>query len=184
LIDHLFNHYRQIIGAIAPPPQRVLEIGGKLRRRESAKSSLLKIPELASAERICLNITPAEDRFGIKCLTGNSNHMPEIASDSFDLVLSNAVLEHDRYFWKSIAEYRRVLRPGGTMIIGVPGFTRTGQDSRRATPTFVIHTPHDYYRYSEQAIREVFFDGFEDVTVEQLLIPPRLIGYGRKLARS
>ena len=40
----------------------------------------------------------------------------------FDVVLCNAVLEHDRFFWETLAEIRRVTRAGGLVVIGTPGF--------------------------------------------------------------
>ena len=44
--------------------------------------------------------------------------------ESFVLVMSNAVLEHDKHFWLTLAEMKRVTRPGGLMVIGVPGFVK------------------------------------------------------------
>jgi ubiquinone/menaquinone biosynthesis C-methylase UbiE len=40
----------------------------------------------------------------------------------FDTVLCSAVLEHDKFFWKTISEIKRVTKPGGVIVIGVPGF--------------------------------------------------------------
>ncbi len=42
----------------------------------------------------------------------------------FDVVLCNAVIEHDRYFWKTIEEIKRVAKPGGLVVIGAPGYAR------------------------------------------------------------
>jgi hypothetical protein len=33
------------------------------------------------------------------------------------------MLEHDKYFWKTVTEIRRVTRRGGVIVIGVPGYT-------------------------------------------------------------
>lgn len=50
-----------------------------------------------------------------------------------------------------------------------------------STVTFEIHeAPGDYYRFSRQAFEEVFFAGMDDVTVECVMVPPRLIGIGRR----
>ena len=68
---------------------------------------------------------------------------------------------------------------------------RIGEIVRRAmpgrlapTPTLAIHDfPGDYYRFSPQAMREVLLDGLDEREVEELMLPPRLIGSGRRPAR-
>jgi len=68
----------------------------------------------------------------------------------FDTVLLTDVLEHLPYPDALWAELRRVVRPGGTAIVGVPFL-------------YWLHElPHDYHRYSEQRLR-LFCDdhGFE-----------------------
>jgi len=37
---------------------------------------------------------------------------------------AKAMLEHDRHFWLTIAEVRRVLAPGGRFYVGVPAYPR------------------------------------------------------------
>jgi hypothetical protein len=50
-----------------------------------------------------------------------------------------------------------------------------------ATITFQIHdAPGDYYRFSPQAFKEVFFEGMNDVEVRSIMLPPRIIGVGTK----
>lgn len=49
----------------------------------------------------------------------------EIQDDSYDVVISGQVLEHSEFFWLTVGEMTRVLRPGGLMCIIVPrGFHR------------------------------------------------------------
>ena len=86
-------------------------------------------------------------------------------------------------------------------MIGVPGYVRgsgmwaklaglAGRVLRSAwldgvaasTPVLLVHDfPGDYYRFSEQALREVLFEGFELLEQRTVMAPPRLIGVGRKL---
>jgi len=126
----------------------------------------------------------------IKC---NANNMSVFADESFDLVMSNATLEHDPYFWKSVAEIKRVCRKGGIIIIGVPSFGRRGgllsrlsflPDSiKHSTLTFHLHySPGigDYYRFSEQCLLEVILEGLHQKTAHSILSPPRIIGFGIK----
>ena len=101
--------------------------------------------------------------------------------ETFDLVMSNATLEHDKHFWLSLAEMRRVLAPGGLLIIGTPGYKKNPErDHGKSTHTYRVHYHFDYYRFSDQAFRDVFFDGMEDVAVRGILNPPRIIGLGFK----
>ena len=175
----------------------VLEIGALPQ-----DDTLLVLPELAQAtRRVGINLDGPSVFGGFEIVGGNANAMPQFADGSLDLVLCNAVLEHDPRFWLTIAEIRRVLRVGGLAMIGVPGYARgqgiwarvaarIGQvvssawlDGMAAsTPVLQVHDyPGDFYRFSEQAMREVFFDGFDVLEQRAVMAPPRLIGVGRKL---
>lgn len=165
-------------------------------------ATLLALPELAAASRrVGINLEGRSRFGGFEIVGGNANAMPEFADSSFDLVLCNAVLEHDPKFWLTLEEIRRVLRVGGIAMIGVPGYVRgssfgaklagvLGRMVRSAwldgvgasTPVLHVHDyPGDYYRFSEQAVREVFLAGFEVLEQRAVMVPPRLIGVGRKL---
>jgi SAM-dependent methyltransferase len=157
-------------------PRRALEVGGVV-----GANSLLRTRDLDSAERHCLNLVRMESRDGINAVVGNANDMSVFEDESFELVMCNATLEHDKHFWLSLAEMRRILAPGGLLIIGTPGYTRNpGRDRGKSTHTYRVHYRFDYYRFSEQAFRDVFFDGLEDVAVHAILAPPRVIGLGFK----
>jgi SAM-dependent methyltransferase len=118
---------------------------------------------------------------GITAVQGNANDMGMFEDESFDLVISNATLEHDKHFWLSVGEMHRVLAPGGLLIIGTPGYVENPERDRgKATDTYRVHFRFDYYRFSSQAFREVFFAGMEDVAVQSILHPPRIIGLGFK----
>jgi SAM-dependent methyltransferase len=159
-------------------PERALEIGGYLNH-----NSLLIAPELEATERYCLNLVRMRGDTPMEAVVGSSNDMHMFEDESFDLVVSNATFEHDKYFWLSLAEIRRVTRSGGMVIIGVPGYTKNAKRvGARATITFAVHYRFDYYRFSEQAVHDVFFEGMEDVHVLSMLRPPRIIGHGRKPA--
>jgi SAM-dependent methyltransferase len=165
-----------IVRASGVRPERALEVGGVL-----GPNSLLRAPELDGAERFCLNLVEMRSRKGVQAVTGNANDMSMFDDASFDLVLSNATLEHDRYFWRSLAEMKRVLRPGGLLVIGVPGYVKNpARDRGKRTATYRVHYRFDYYRFSEQAVREVFFEGMERVEVAPIMHPPRIIGRGFK----
>ena len=69
------------------------------------------------------------------------------------------------------------------MIISVPGFVQDAErDHDRATHPYRVHYSFDYYRFSEQAVREVFFEGMRRVRVKPVMFPPRIFGHGYKPA--
>lgn len=171
------RRYRTIIQRRGIRPERALEVGGLM-----GANSLLRFPELAGAERYCLNLVDMPSDGEITAVTGNANDMRDVfEDDSFDLVVCSATLEHDKRFWLSVGEMKRVLKPGGLLIISVPGYVHDpDRDQGRATHTYRVHYRFDYYRFSEQAVREVFFEGMRRVRVKAVMFPPRIFGHGYK----
>jgi len=177
----------------------VLEIGAT-----PDDSTLLNLPSLTRAsEKIGINKS-CESRFkDFAVLKVDANDMAFFPDHRFDVVLCNSVLEHDRYFWKTLAEIRRVARPGGLVVIGTPGYLDLpyqtklrhllgilsrfarhpdGWPLQHSTLTLGVHNfPGDYYRFSEQAFREVFFEQMTEVVIRTVLIPPRIIGAGTRV---
>jgi SAM-dependent methyltransferase len=155
-----------------------------------------------------LDISGAYD-WGEICI-GNANHM-DFADASFDAVISNAMLEHDQRFWLTLAEVRRVLRPGGIFYCGVPGYAARSSRWRSngvlelqrrlagrpivgplvnsrmyefasGVATFPFHAaPSDYYRFSDQAVRSVLMEGYEILEFAEVMALPRFTAVGRKL---
>jgi SAM-dependent methyltransferase len=178
----------------------VLEIGAM-----SSDASLLCMKPLAQAStKVGLDLDGPHEYKDFKILKGNSNSMDCFEDNTFDAVLSSSTLEHDKYFWKTLAEIKRVTKPGGLIVIGVPGYGKLRAEKikglwarmplvRRlqvhqylnalftSTITFQIHNwPGDYYRFGPQAIREVFLEGLEQTEVRSIMLPPRHIGVGVK----
>jgi SAM-dependent methyltransferase len=56
----------------------------------------------------------------VDLVVGDAYHWAEVASDSIDVVVSGQALEHVEYFWASMFEITRVLRPGGLAVIIAP----------------------------------------------------------------
>jgi SAM-dependent methyltransferase len=71
--------------------------------------------------------------------------------DSFSVVVSTEMLEHDERPWRSVAEWHRVLTHNGTLLATARGF-----DAERGC--FGYHDPPDYWRYSAGAMRMLAFD--------------------------
>ncbi len=150
--------------------------------------TLLSIPAFDSGTRIALNLRfdrVTEQLARTHRVIGDGNKLP-FADGSLDCVLSCSVLEHDRYFWRSTREVHRVLRPGGYFVVGVPIYMTLPSDKDFTTLTYARHGlayNADYYRFSEQAVREIFFEHYEEVTDEVIVRQspnPYLIAAGRK----
>lgn len=180
----------------------VLEVGAV-----PGSDSLLRLPALAGmAGRTGINLEAFPSDSAIKLVCGNANRMSMFADGEFGCVLCNATLEHDARFWMTLAEIRRVTADGGLVVIGVPGFRGMGPQSMIApkgiagralnalarltrhdallagTLTLGVHNyPGDYYRFTEQAMREVFLEGLADPQCTWVMSPPRIIGWGRKV---
>ncbi len=61
-------------------------------------------------------------RHGITSVKGTGNDIHMFDEDCFDVVLSNATLEHDKFFWLTLAEMERAAArwPAGDRSFGVP----------------------------------------------------------------
>ena len=181
----------------------VLEVGAI-----PLKSSLLCMKSLENAtEKVGINLNGPHEYKDFKIHKGNANSMDCFEDDRFDVVLCNAMLEHDKYFWKTIAEIKRITKSGGLIVIGTPGYKYFKAEKVQsilkkipllrylssnqylnlffvATITFQIHgEPGDYYRFSPQTFKEVFFEDIDDVEVRSIMLPPRIIGVGVKGTR-
>ena len=182
----------------------VLEIGAL-----PTDKSLLFMKSLTNAtERIGINLNGPHEYKGIKIVKGNANSMKCFEDNRFDTVLCNATLEHDKFFWRTISEINRVTKPGGLIVIGVPGYIRFRRLEKArailnklkrapvignlvsnhrldslftATITFQVHNaPGDFYRFSQQTLRTVFFRGVKDIDIRSIMLPPRLVGSATK----
>jgi SAM-dependent methyltransferase len=104
-------------------------------------------------------------------------------NNTFDLVLCNSVLEHESKFWQVISEMKRVLKPGGLLMIGIPAFSSSAKHKAGpySTTVLMFHAyPNDYYRFSIEAVREVFLSDLNDINIIEVMTPPRIIGWGIK----
>jgi SAM-dependent methyltransferase len=84
-------------------------------------------------------------------VVGDARHMP-FPDASMDVVLITQVLEHIPEPIAVISEIRRVLKPGGTLLLSVPSiFPQHG-------------SPGDYWRYMPQGLQWILRD-FHNVTI-------------------
>ena len=114
----VYKEYEQICSKVNITGS-VLEVGAM-----PSDSSLLCMNSLANAkEKVGINLMESCEYKDFKIHQGNANSMDIFEDEKFDVVLCNALIEHDKYFWKTIAEIKRVTKPGGLIVLGCPGYT-------------------------------------------------------------
>ena len=203
MLPSVYREFERICTRRGATGASVLEIGAV-----PSPVSLLCSPVLNGArEKLGVNLEGPLRYRDFAIAKGNSNHLDFIENDRFDLVLCNAVLEHDKFFWKTVAEMKRVAKPGALIAVGAPGYRRSSRDglhkwANRAgrvplvgrivnretllwftmgTLTMSVHNyPGDYYRFTEQSFAEVVLEGLIDVEIRSVVIPPYIVGAGMK----
>lgn len=95
---------------------------------------------------------------GVDVVVNNDDLRDKFQYQSFDTVICCEVLEHDSYFGDTLFSMKQhLLKPGGHLIISTPTFG------------FPLHRyPKDYWRFGEDAYREVFFAGMEIIDLRHL----------------
>ena len=100
-------------------------------------------------------------------------HALEFQAESFDVVISTEMLEHDNEFWSSVKEMGRVLKKGGILIITARG------------NGFMPHDyPYDFWRFMPASFNTLFsLAGCEALDIREDWQPghPGVFGVGRKL---
>jgi ubiquinone/menaquinone biosynthesis C-methylase UbiE len=183
LSPDIFRIFEGIVARHVASPTAALEVG-------ASHKTLLDIAGLAGAQKTALNIAFSEkSRSRLegrvdKLVEANSNRLP-FDDASFDCILSSSTLEHDKYFWKSLAEIRRVLRPGGVFVVGVPAYLPLPTDWLHTTLTFARHGERynaDYYRFSAQCVREILLEELAclEESIARRYPNPYVVAAGRK----
>lgn len=164
------------------PPQVVMEVG-------ASHKTLLDIPIFRKSRRVALNVRFSDKARQIledhELLEASGNAIP-LESGTFQCIVSSSTLEHDSAFWKTVAEINRLLMPGGVFIVGVPIYMELPTDMFNSTFTFALHGKRynaDFYRFSEQAVREVLLGGMKLLgeTIVCRYPAPYMVAAGRKL---
>lgn len=82
---------------------------------------------------------------------GSVEDMSAVADDSVDTLLCSEVLEHVAHPAAAIAEFARIVKPGGTVLLTVPFLARLHEE------------PYDFYRYTRHGLQVLLDDGGFDV---------------------
>lgn len=81
--------------------------------------------------------------------------MPQVPDGRYDAIVSHQVIEHLPRPWEALAEFHRVLRPGGMLVISAPHLSRRHE------------LPHDYFRFTQEGMTSLLSNaGFEDIVVQ------------------
>jgi SAM-dependent methyltransferase len=83
-----------------------------------------------------------------KSIFRDATDLTSIADHSYDFILSSHNLEHFANPVKAIEEWKRVIRPSGSMIVVLPNYSKTF-DHRR-TPTSVDHIFEDFAKDTQE----------------------------------
>lgn len=126
----------------------VLEIGSRIH---NPAAWYLVNRDLAQGQWTGIDMQPGQ---GVD-LVADMHNLPADWQGRFSGVLCSEVLEHVARPWLALPEVRRVIRPGGWIIV-------------TTLLTFHIHGyPSDYYRYTDAGLRLLLEDaGFVDIAIE------------------
>ena len=80
-------------------------------------------------------------------LLGSVEDMASVADASVDTLLCSEVLEHVPHPAAAIAEFARVVAPGGSLLVTVPFLARLHEE------------PYDFYRYTKYGLRTLLNEG-------------------------
>lgn len=127
---------------------RVLEVGS----RDVNGSVRPVVEELGPESYLGVDI---EAGAGVDEICNANQLVARYGPDSFDLVLSTELVEHVRDWRAAFGEMKRVLRPGGELLV-----------TTRSRGFGVHGFPHDYWRYSPCDMRLIFAD-FELLTLKR-----------------
>jgi hypothetical protein len=165
-----------------------LEIGAP-----SPDASLLTDDRFAGEERYAVGPHETVEQDGLSYRNGNPNDLTKLFQDGqISTVLWNGGIARDKHFWRTLAEVRRVLKPGGVFIVVAQAFAQKprfgvrvvgAQGNEIANATIVARAQAavaDYWRISPQAMRQIVLEDFEVKEVRIAYVVPRVFGVGVK----
>jgi SAM-dependent methyltransferase len=173
LVGFFYRMYRdEVLARVADVPGReILEVGcgegmmfdGAATQPVQMDVSMTRVKRAAGKCRFLL------------CADGYA--LP-FRDEAFRMVLLVAVIEHTREPWRMLAEARRVLKPGGAVVIVVPNDI-TMSAGRLALGKFPIRYPDHLTFTTPGRVRRWLSDGFR--TREAFHLPIRQLPFAMNL---
>jgi SAM-dependent methyltransferase len=108
-----FEKFRAFRNAYLDGSERVLEVGS----RTGSPTLTLRELFLPPFQYVGLDIEPGKN---VDIVVADPYQWSELATESFDVVISNQTFEHIAYPWITMAEMARVATPGGLVAVQTP----------------------------------------------------------------
>ena len=173
VVGYFYGMYRrEVIARVTGVPNKdVLEVGcGEGTMFEG--TDIRPVQMDVSMRRV----REARDK-GQAAICGDGYHIP-FADGSFSMVLLVAVLEHTSEPWRVLAEARRVLKPGGRVVIVVPNDV-TMSAGRLVLGKFPIRYPDHLTFTTPGRMRKWLANGFR--IKEEFSLPYRPLPFAVNL---
>lgn len=167
----IMKEFNNILNKLNVKNMSVLEIGCSSAENEQIFKLFNSCKRFGINNETSLQFKNINDK---EFVFGNAHDMKMFKDNEFQCVVSCAVFEHDPKFWLSIQEIKRVLEPNGIMIVCVPSILHNAEHGE------------DYYRFTKRALKEIFFEGYKDVIVEDFAVKEQLliIGWGKNIKNN
>jgi ubiquinone/menaquinone biosynthesis C-methylase UbiE len=175
LLDGYFRSVEQLLNtAKLPKNAKTIELGcGEGLSTMRLSDMLPKRYTLEASEYVAHQIPDAKkNNPGIK-ITQESVYELKHKADSFDVVFLLEVLEHLDFPSKALQEIKRVLKPGGYLIIGVPRepLWRGLNMARGKYWNDLGNTPGHLNHWSSRSLRRLLATQFGEVVAMNQPIP-------------
>jgi 2-polyprenyl-3-methyl-5-hydroxy-6-metoxy-1,4-benzoquinol methylase len=129
----------------------VLDVGGGTTQYQKNQSyDMRDIMSRWNLEYFCLDIEAGD---GVD-IVDDACEMIKIPSNNFGTIICTEMLEHVANPFKVIDQCYRVLKPGGVIFMSAPF-------------VYPVHSPQDYWRFTEQGVRLLMKD-FEKLELREL----------------
>lgn len=145
---NIVNWTERVKKQYQPNTGRVLDIGS-LNVNGSTKHLFMDATEYTGID--------FRDGKDVDMVMNAHNTLQYFGRDAFDTIICMDMLEHDDAFWVTLDNIRAMLKQGGYLWVIMP------------TLNFPIHNhPGDYWRATEQAFRDVIFNGYKLLNMEKI----------------
>ena len=152
--------FRRLVGG---PGRRVLDLGCRYGALTQAYVEGNEVVGVDVDREALAHV----ERLGVQALWADVDEPLPFDDRSFDVAVAGELLEHVRFPDRLVAEVRRVLRPGGTLVGSVPNVYRLKSRLRflRGRPPEFQDDPTHLHMYSPADVRRLLA-GWDDVALE------------------